>query len=88
MYAAAWAYTSPAAVEHRRQEATFSPGAALVGLAGEQPSTPVPAEPDRAGPASRHEADTGRPARTGLAATAGVLAFVAGLVASRRRPDR
>jgi membrane protein len=89
MYAAAWAYTSPAAVEHRRQEATFSPGAALVGIAGEQPSSPSEVPPDRAGPPGDARADAAsRSSRTGLVVTAGVLALVGGLVAARRRPGR
>jgi membrane protein len=87
MYAAAWSYTSPAAVDHRREEATFSPGAALVGIAGEQPSTPADPAPDESAPVSdQREDDAGRSSRTGLAVTAGVLALVAGLVAARRRP--
>ncbi|RYU12742.1 YihY/virulence factor BrkB family protein [Nocardioides iriomotensis] len=89
MYAAAWSHTSPAAVEHRRKEATFSPGAALVGIAGEQPSSPVEAEPDSDGTASDHRAgDAGRASRTGLAVVGGLLALVGGLVATRRRPGR
>lgn len=83
MYAAAWAYTSPAAVEHRQQEATFSPGAALVGLANEQPSKPDP-DADRSEPAHRAP-DDGRSSRTGVAVVAGIAALGAALVAAARR---
>jgi membrane protein len=90
MYAAAWAHTSPAAVEHRRQEATFSPGAALVGLAGEQPSHPEsPAEVATPPPAPVHRAANGvSVSRAGAAVVGGLVGLGAGVLAARRRPGR
>lgn len=90
MYAAAWAHTSPAAVEHRRQEATFSPGAALVGIAGEQPSHPEAAtEVVPADPAPAHRAASGGAAsRAGAVVIGGLAGLAAGVLAARRRPGR
>ncbi len=90
MYAAAWAHTSPAAVEHRRQEATFSPGAALVGIAGEQPSHPEDATHAAAPepvPARRTAADGGA-SRAGAVVLGGLVGLGAGMLAARRRPGR